>query len=118
MSASLSQLASVTPAGAHLVLLSRPSASITITAATISALASDNSYNDSGNGFVAAGFAVRQRVGVLGFTGNVVNNIAVGVLTAVTPGKLTLGGTDGDVIVDDASLRGRACERPCRRCST
>jgi hypothetical protein len=103
MSASTSQLASVTPVGTHLVPLSRPSASITITAATISALASDNSYNDSGNGFVAAGFAVRQRVRVTGFTGNVANNIAVGVITALTAGKMTIGGTDGDVIVDDAA---------------
>jgi len=75
----------------------------TKTATTISALASDNSYNDSGNGFVTAGFEVGDHVVVTGFTGNVVNNIAEGVVTAVVAGKLTIGGTDGDVIVDDAA---------------
>ena len=70
---------------------------------TISAQASDNSYNDSNSGFVAAGFAVGDLVTVTGFTGDTANNIANGVVTAVTAGKLTIGGTDGDVIVDDAA---------------
>lgn len=75
----------------------------TKTATTISAAAADNSYNDSGNGFVTAGFEVGDHVVVTGFTGNVANNIADGVITAVTAGKITIGGTDGDVIVDDAA---------------
>jgi len=85
------------------VMLSQLSASVTITAATISAQASDNSYNDSGNGFIAAGFAVDDYVHVVGFTGDVANNIYSGQITALTAGKMTIGGTDGDVIVDDAA---------------
>lgn len=89
--------------GTELVEVSQLSATVTISAATLSAQASDNSYNDSGAGFVAAGFAVGNRVRVSGFTGNVANNILVGVITALTAGKMTIGGTDGDVIVDDAA---------------
>lgn len=75
----------------------------TKTATTISAAAADNSYNDSGAGFVAAGFQVGDEIVVTGFTGNVLNNIASGIITAVTTTKITIGGTDGDVIVDDAA---------------
>jgi hypothetical protein len=89
--------------GDELVEVSQLSSTVTITAATISALAADNSFNDSANGFVAAGFAVGQRVGVSGFTGDVANNIQIGTITALTTGKMTIGGTDGDVIVDDAA---------------
>lgn len=89
--------------GLELVEVSQVSATVKITAATLSAQASDNSFNDSGSGFVAAGFAVGDRVKVTGFTGNVVNNILLGVITALTTGKMTIGGTDGDVIVDDAA---------------
>jgi hypothetical protein len=78
-------------------------AKATKTATTLSAQASDNSYNDSGNGFVTAGFEVGDVVVVTGFTGNVANNIASGVLTSVAAGKIVVGGTDGDVIVDDAA---------------
>ena len=89
--------------GDELIEVAQRSATVQITAATISAQASDNSYNDSGSGFVAAGFAVGDRVGVSGFTGDVANNIKVGVITALTTAKMTIGGTDGDVIVDDAA---------------
>lgn len=89
--------------GEELIEVSQLSATVTITAATLSALASDNSFNDSANGFVAAGFAVGNRVRVQGFTGNVVNNLLVGVVTALTTGKMTIGGADGNVIVDDAA---------------
>lgn len=89
--------------GSELVEVSQPSATVTITAATLSALASDNSYNDSGSGFVAAGFAVGNRVRVTGFTGDTANNIFVAVITALTTGKMTIGGADGNVIVDDAA---------------
>ncbi len=89
--------------GDELVEVSQLSDTVTISAATISAAAADNSYNDSANGFVAAGFAVGDRVNVAGFTGNVVNNILVGAITALTTAKMTIGGTDGDVIVDDAA---------------
>jgi hypothetical protein len=73
----------------------------TITAATISAAAADNSFNDSASGFVTAGFGVGQAVVVSGFTGNVANNLT-GILTSVAAGKLIVGGTDGNVIADDA----------------
>lgn len=89
--------------GSELVEVSQLSSSVTITAATISALAADNSFNDSASGFVAAGFAINDRVRVQGFTGDVANNLLVGVITALTTDKMTIGGTDGDVIVDDAA---------------
>lgn len=89
--------------GAELLEVSQLSTSVTYTATTLSAAASDNSYNDSANQFVAEGFAVGNRVKVTGFTGNVANNILVGTITALTAGKMTIGGTDGDVIVDDAA---------------
>jgi hypothetical protein len=92
-----------TVTGDELLEVSQLSTSVTITGTTISAAASDNSYNDSATGFVSAGFAVGDRVRVSGFTGNVANNILVGVVTDVTAGKLTIGGTDGNVIVDDAA---------------
>lgn len=89
--------------GDELVEVSVLSTSVTITAATISALASDNSFNDSANGFLAAGFAVGDQVRVQGFTGNVANNIFTGTVTSAAAGKLIIGGADGDVIVDDAA---------------
>jgi hypothetical protein len=46
---------------------------------------------------------VGRSVRVQGFTGNVANNIFTGVITALTAGKMTIGGVDGDVIVDDAA---------------
>jgi hypothetical protein len=72
------------------------------TATTISAQASDNSFNDSGNGFLTAGFAVGDRVTATGFASGV-NNLLVGVVTTLTAGKMTIGGTDGDVIIDAAA---------------
>ena len=89
--------------GNEVVEVSQLSTTVRISAATISAAATDNSFNDSGAGFVAAGFAVADRVNVTGFTGDVANNIFVGTVTALTTGKMTIGGTDGDVIVDDAA---------------
>jgi hypothetical protein len=46
---------------------------------------------------------VDDYVFVEGFTGNAANNIFSGKITALTVGKMTIGGTDGDVIVDDAA---------------
>lgn len=89
--------------GTEIVEISKLSTTVTITATTLSALASDNSFNDSANGFVAAGFAVGDTVRVQGFTGDTANNIFSGTVTALTTGKMTIGGTDGDVIVDDAA---------------
>lgn len=78
-------------------------ASATITDTTISAEAADNSFNDSGNGFLAAGFVAGMYVDVTGFTGDAANNIARGVITSVTAGKMIIGGAEGDLIVDDAA---------------
>lgn len=104
MSNRISQLAAAPSlTGAELVVVSKLSATVTLTATTLSAQASDNSFNDSANGFVAAGFAVGKAVKVSGFTGSAANNIFSAVVTAVAPGKLTIAGTDGDVIVDDAA---------------
>lgn len=84
--------------GGEYIHIVQPSSTDTITATTISALASDNSFNDSAGGFA---FAVDDRVLVSGFT-NAVNNIAIGIITAATASKITIGGTDGDVIIDEA----------------
>lgn len=90
-------------AGSELMEVSQLSATVKITATTLSAVASDNSYNDSGLGFGTAGFQVGDRVKVEGFTGNTANNILTGLITSVTTGKMIIGGTDGDVIVNDAA---------------
>jgi hypothetical protein len=96
-------LAASALAGTELVEVSQLNSAVSYTAVTISAAAADNSYNDSAAQFVVEGFAVGMRVNVIGFTGNVVNNIKIGIVTALTAGKMTIGGTDGDVIVDDAA---------------
>jgi hypothetical protein len=103
MSQRISQLAAASLVGTEQMIVSKPSATVTITGTTISAAAADNSFNDSANGFVAAGFAVGDAVRIQGFTGDTANNIFSAVVTAVTIGKLTIGGTDGNVIVDDAA---------------
>lgn len=104
MTSKISQLtAAGTLTGAELIEVSQPSTTVTLTASTISALASDNSINDSAAGFVTAGFAMGDQVRIQGFTGNVVNNLFSARITALTAGKMTFGGTDGDVIVDDAA---------------
>lgn len=104
MGKSISQLVEAAAlTGSEIVEIAQLSAAVIITATTISAQASDNSYNDSAGGFVSAGFAVGMRVNVTGFTGDTANNIYSGVITSVTAGKITIGGTDGDVIVDDAA---------------
>lgn len=89
--------------GSEVTIISQLSTTVKIAATTLSALASDNSFNDSGSGFIAAGFAVDDYVNVSGFTGNTANNIYSAKITALTAGKMTIGGTDGDVIVDDAA---------------
>ena len=86
-----------------IIEISQVSRTITLSAATISAQASDNSFNDSGSGFIAAGFSTGDHVKVAGFTGDTVNNITTGEITDLAAGKMTIGGSDGDVIVDDAA---------------
>ena len=73
--------------GNELIEVSQLSTTIKIEAATISAAAADNSFNDSGTGFVAAGFAVGDRVGVSGFATGA-NNLLIGIVTDLTAGKI------------------------------
>jgi hypothetical protein len=101
--ASIAGLPSVTAAADDVLLIGRVSTTVTYTATTLSTLALDNSYNDSAGQFVAEGFTVGMDVKVTGFTGNVANNIFSAQITALTANKMTIGGTDGDVIVDDAA---------------
>lgn len=88
--------------GDELIEVSQPSASVTITASTISFAESDNSISDSGAGFVIAGFTSGNRVRVTG-AGQGANNIFVATITALTATKMTIGGTDGDVIVNESA---------------
>lgn len=89
-----------TIAGDELVEVSQPSSTIRIIASTISAEAADNSFNDSGAGFVAAGFLPGDRVQVSGFsTGG--NNAIAGVIVSVTAGKIVIGG--GPLLADEAA---------------
>jgi hypothetical protein len=84
---------------------------VTITAATISAAAADNSFSDSANGF--GSFTAGMAVTVSGFTGNTANN-GTFIVTTATAAKLTIAGADGDVIVNDAegeSVTITSCER-------
>ena len=90
-------------AGTEVTEIAQLSTTTRISAGTISAAAADNSFNDSANGFVTAGFAVGDRVNVSGFTGNAANNLYVATVTALTAGKMTIGGADGDAIIDDAA---------------
>jgi hypothetical protein len=53
--------------------------------------------------FLLRRFKVGDSVMVRGFTGNTANNINSGVVTSVTAAKMIIGGTDGDVIVNDAA---------------
>lgn len=53
--------------------------------------------------FIQRGFKKGQTVMVRGFTGNTANNISSGVITSLTASKMIIGGTDGDVIVNDAA---------------
>jgi len=73
----------------------------TITATTLAAVASNNTFTDSGSGFIAAGFSVGDLVTISGFTGDVANNITDARITAITAGVMTIGGSDGDAIAND-----------------
>lgn len=75
----------------------------TMTEITIAAVAATNEFTDSGNGFLTAGFKVGDLVTVSGFTGDIANNIVDAEITTLTAGSMIIGGTDGDVIVDDAA---------------
>lgn len=72
-------------------------------AITISAAASDSSYNDTGNGFLTAGFLADQIITVSGFA-NAANNGKRKIATAAA-GKLTVTNMDGSpvTLVDAAA---------------
>lgn len=63
------------------------------TAITISAAAGDDSFNDSGSGFVTAGFVVGDIITTTGF-GTGANN-GTWLVTSVTAGKIVVTNTDG-----------------------
>lgn len=72
---------------------------VTDTQTTFSMAASDNSINDSGSGFVAAGFTAGSWILVSGFTGTAANNKLYKIVSVVA-GKMVLShGT----VVDDAA---------------
>lgn len=87
-------------AGGELIEVSQLSATVRIAAATLSATAADNSFNDSAGGFLSAGFAVGDRVNSSGWSGFAANNVKSLVITTLTANKMTFAGTDGDVIID------------------
>jgi len=71
-----------------------------ISAATLSAVASDKSIRDSANGLLTAGFLAGQHVRVRGFTGDTRNNLAEGVIGTADAGKITL---PASTMYDDAA---------------
>jgi hypothetical protein len=62
----------------------------TQTASTISASSTDNSLNDSGNGFVTAGFKVGDWITIAGFTTPATANNGVGKITSITAAKIVI----------------------------
>lgn len=70
---------------------------------TFSVVASDDSFNDSGNGFLTAGFLADQIITVAGFT-TAANNGKFKIATAAA-GKLTVTDLDGNpvTLVDEAA---------------
>ncbi len=87
-------------AAADIILITQASAVVQVTGTTISAQASDNSYNDSANGFLAAGIAPGMGLKVSGFTGSAGNNTDVAIALSVTAGKIIVSGV---TLVDDAA---------------
>lgn len=71
-----------------------------VTGTTYSCAASDNSINDSGNGFITAGFRAGDPISVTGFTTSG-NNTTRATIATVSAGKLTFTGTYGDGITDE-----------------
>ena len=86
------------------VLLGTWTPKATKNATTLSAQASDDSFNDSASGFITAGFQVGDRITVSGFTGDVGNN-GTFLVANVAAGKLIVTDLSGDpvVLIDDAA---------------
>ena len=85
--------------GTELIELSRPSSTISMTATTLSAAATDDSINDSATAFIAEGFAVGDSVRITGFTDSP-NNPFTARISALTAGKMSL---DGVSLNDEAA---------------
>ncbi len=79
--------------------LEQLSATVTITASTISFTASDNSINDSGAGLIAAGFAVGKSINVAGAAAGA-NNLYSGRIFSLTASKMVITAPEGDAIVN------------------
>lgn len=86
--------ATVPLAGSESMEMSQLSGSVLKTGTTLSAVASDQSLNDSAVGFGTAGFAVGDRVNVVGFA-NGVNNLYTGQIATLTTGKMTFATGSG-----------------------
>lgn len=83
----------------------------TKTAATISAANADDSFNDSANGFITAGFLVGDIIKTTGFA-NAANN-STWLITSLAAGKIIVANPDGTpavTIVDDAADVGHKLE--------
>lgn len=83
------------------VLVRSGRAKAQITATTISAATADHSLNDSGDGFLAAGFVPGMVVSVIG--GASTTNVKNKTIATVTAGKMKFTGTSGDTIVTAAA---------------
>lgn len=90
-----------TPQPSNQAELSALSSTAKVAGITISAAAADNSLNDAAGGFLAAGLAVGDRVGVSGFA-TASNNLYVGTIATITANKITFG-ADGDALADEAA---------------
>ncbi len=89
--------------GEEYFILAKLSATVKITATTIRASSADNSYKDTGDGFIAAGFVVNMAVNVSGFPTNPANNIVSGIIQTLTAGIMVIASPDGDVIVSEVA---------------
>lgn len=89
-------------AGDEKVEVSKLSGSVAISGTTISVDDSDNSFNDSGSGFLSAGFAAGDQVNVEGFT-NPANNLFFGVISSVTAAKMVIDTPEGDNLATEAA---------------
>lgn len=81
---------------------------ITKTATTISASSTDNSFNDSGSGFVSAGFVVGDLVYASTFSNSANNGLFL--ITSLTAGKMIVAGQA--TLVTEAAGSNRTIRRP------
>lgn len=100
MSFRITRIATATPTVDDWFIVSQLS-TITYTATTISAAASDNSLNDSALNFLSEGFTEGQSIQISGFTGATGNNYESATILSVTAGKIVL--KDDRTIADDAA---------------